>query len=111
MLLRREGWELEEGGRAAEGQEGALPGYDVASWVEEREEADKAEVTGEELEPGNVLVSGTPGLVAGLVSLGTEVLLVGVAGVACVCVTRCCTGGVNVVLMCVTTTDGKAQVD
>lgn len=66
-------------------------------------------MTGKELELGIVL--GTPGLVAGLVSLGTEVLLVDVAGVACVCVTRCCTGCVNVVLMWVTTTERKAQAD
>lgn len=88
-----------------EGQEGALPGYDVPSWVEEREETDEAEVAGKELELGNIPVSGTSGLVAGLVSLGTEVLLVDVAGVVCVCETRCCTGCVNVVLMWVTTTE------
>lgn len=88
-----------------EEQEGALPGYDVPSWVEEREEADEAEVTGKELELG------TSGLVAGLISLGTEVLLVDVAGVVCVCMTRCCTGCVNVVLTWVTTTERKAQVD
>lgn len=71
----------EKGGswkKQAEQQEGALPGYDVPSWVEDRE-ADEAEVTGEEL--GNVLVSGISGLVAGLVSLRTEVLLVDVTGV------------------------------
>lgn len=68
-------------------------------------------MTGKELELGNVLVSGISGLVAGLVSLGTEVLLVDVAGVVCVCLTRCCTGCVNVVLMWVTTTERKTQVD
>lgn len=93
-----------------EGQEGALPGFDVPSWVEEKEEVDEAEVTGKELELGNVLVSGTSGLVAGLVSLGTEVLLVDVAGVICVCVMRCCTGCINVVLKRVTTAQKKAQV-
>lgn len=102
----------EKGGswkKQAEQQEGTLPGYDVLSWVEEREEAVEAEVTGKEL--GNVLVSGTSGLVAGLVSLRTEVLLVYVAGVVCVCVARCCTGCVNVVLKWVTTMEREAQVD
>lgn len=87
-----------------EGQERALPEYDVPSWVEEKEEADEAEVTGKELELGNVLVSG----ISGLVSLGTEVLLVDVAGIVCVCVMRCCTGCVNVVLTRVTTVEKKS---
>lgn len=109
--LEEKGGSWKKQAEQQEGQEGALPGYDVPSWVEEREEADEAEVTGKELELGNVLVSGTSGLVAGLVSLGTEVLLVDVPGVVCVWVTRCCTGCVTFVLMWVTTAERKAQVD
>ncbi|PKU37874.1 hypothetical protein llap_11824 [Limosa lapponica baueri] len=94
-----------------EGQEGPLPGCDgVKDTVEEGEETDEAEVAGKELGLGDILVSGASGLLAGLVSLGIEVLLVDVAGVL-FCVTRRCTACDFVGLPWVTTTERKAQVD
>lgn len=67
-------------------------------------------MTGKELGLGDILVSGTSGLLAGLASLRTEVLLVDVAGVV-FCVTTCCTTCGFVGLLWVTTTERKAQVD
>lgn len=63
-----------------------------------------------ELGLGDMLVSGTSELLAGLASLGTEVLLADVAGVVS-CVMRCCRRCGFVGLLWVTTTDRKAQVD
>lgn len=96
MLLSREWWTWKEQAEEHEGQEGALPGCDglnrVEDTAEEGIEADEAEVVNKELELGDILVSGTSGLLVGLASLGTVVLLADMAGVV-FCVVRCCTRG------------------
>lgn len=97
-----------------EGQEGVLPGCDglnhVEDTVEEGEETAEAEVAGTELGLGDILVSGTSGLLAGLASLGTKVLLEDMAGVI-FCVMRCCTTRGFVGFVWVTTTGKKTHVD
>lgn len=108
--LGENGASWKEQAEQQEAQDGALPGCDgVKDTVEEGEEADEAEMAGKEVGLGNILVSGTSGLLAGLVPLMTEVLLVDVAGLV-FCVTRCCTT-CGVVVLWVTTTERKATVD
>lgn len=112
--LGENGWSWKEQAEQQEGEELALPGCDglnhVEDTVEEGAEADEAEVAGKELGLRDILVSGTSGLLAGLVSLGTEVLLADVAGVV-FCVMRCCRMCGFSGLLWVTTTERKAQVD
>lgn len=70
-------------------------------------------MTGKELGLGDVFVSGTSGLLAGLASLETEVwevLLANVTGVV-FCVMNCGTLCGTVGLLWVTATGRKAQVD
>lgn len=111
--LGENGGSWKEQSEQQEGPEGGLPGCDglncVDDTVEEGEEADEAEVAGKELGFGDILVSGTSGLLAGLASLGAMVPLTDVAGVV-FCVVRCCTRCCFVGLLWVTTTERKAQI-
>lgn len=112
--LGENGGSWKEQAEEQEGREGALPGCDglncVEDKVEEGKEADEPEVVGKELGLGDMLLSGISGLLAGLASLETEVLLVEVV-VVVFCVMRCSTRCDFVGLLWVTTTERKAPVD